>query len=221
MNVKICVSVKAEGPAELAERALEAQRAGADLVESRLDFLSPPMGFERIPSLLDVPVIATVKSEREGGKYRGSEESRLELLERAGEAGYDYLDVELGSRALELLPQRWSLIVSWHEFSRTPEIDVLEEVLGRALSSGADIIKIVTTALRGIDNITVLRFLAKHSKSRRMVCFAMGEEGLPSRILSPLFGADFTYASLARGSETAPGQVPLAECRQMLKELFL
>ncbi|MEM2960941.1 MAG: type I 3-dehydroquinate dehydratase, partial [Candidatus Bathyarchaeia archaeon] len=57
------------------------------------------------------------------------------------------------------------------------------------------------------------------SKKTNLVCFAMGENGLLSRILSPLFGASFTYASLERGLETAPGQITISELREIYRRL--
>lgn len=219
MNARICVSARADSASKLAEHLVEAQRAGADLVEARLDYLASFSDIERIPGPLEIPTIAALRMASEGGGFTGDEGSRIKLLERAGEAGFNYLDVELGSKALMSLKGKWDMIASWHEFHSTPEAERLEEVLGQALSSGAEIVKIVTTALKSIDNISILRFLARHSRSNKMVCFAMGEEGLPSRVLSPLFGAQFTYASLRRGAETAPGQIPLDELRRIIGDL--
>ena len=39
----------------------------------------------------------------------------------------------------------------------------------------------------------------------------MGQVGQTSRVLSPLAGADFTYASIEKGSESAPGQITVQE----------
>jgi len=218
-NARICVSAKAESVTKLTELLVEAQEAGADLLEARLDYLASFSGIERIPGLLGIPVIATLRPAGEGGGFSGDEASRIRILERAGESGFNYLDVELGSAASASLPRRWSTIISWHDHVSTPELEKLEEVLKQALSSGAEIAKVVTTALRSVDNISVLRFLARHARSNKIVSFAMGDEGLPSRILSPLFGAQFAYASLRRGAETAPGQIPLDEFRRTMREL--
>lgn len=203
------------------ELLVEAEEAGADLVEARLDYLTSFSGIEGIPSRLGIPVIATLRPASEGGGFGGDEVSRTDLLERAGEAGFSYLDVELGSGASASLTRKWSTIISWHDRVSTPELEMLEEVLERALNSGAEIAKVVTTALKSVDNISVLRFLARHARSKKVVAFAMGDEGLPSRVLSPLFGSQFTYASLRRGAETAPGQIPLEELRHMMRELAM
>ena len=41
----------------------------------------------------------------------------------------------------------------------------------------------------------------------------MGEQGKVSRLLSPMFGAFFTFASLDQGNETAAGQMTIQEMR--------
>jgi 3-dehydroquinate dehydratase len=43
----------------------------------------------------------------------------------------------------------------------------------------------------------------------------MGPLGLASRLLSPLAGGDFTFASLSEGAESAPGQVTAEELRKL------
>jgi 3-dehydroquinate dehydratase len=41
----------------------------------------------------------------------------------------------------------------------------------------------------------------------------LGEQGKLSRLLSPLFGGFFTFASLEEGSETAMGQMTINQMR--------
>jgi len=69
--------------------------------------------------------------------------------------------------------------------------------------------------------LTVLNFVSRACKRTETVCFAMGELGKPSRILSPLFGALFTIASLERGRETAQGQLTVQEMRNIYQTLGL
>ena len=79
----------------------------------------------------------------------------------------------------------------------------------------------VSTARSLSDNLAVLRLVAGLSRSTEVVGIAMGEEGLVSRILGPRFGAAFTFASFADGSETdsklatAPGQLSLRTLRDL------
>jgi 3-dehydroquinate dehydratase type I len=95
----------------------------------------------------------------------------------------------------------------------------LQEVLKKEIVSGAEVCKIITTANRVEDNITTLNFVSKASKNAKIVCFSMGELGKPSRLLSPLFGAFFTIASLQRGKETAKGQLTFQEMRRLYQAL--
>jgi len=73
--------------------------------------------------------------------------------------------------------------------------------------------KIVTTAKQVEDNLTTLNFMSTASSKTKLVCFCMGELGKISRLLSPLFGGFFTFASLERGSETASGQITIQEMK--------
>jgi 3-dehydroquinate dehydratase type I len=89
----------------------------------------------------------------------------------------------------------------------------MEKVLEQEIASGASVCKIIGTAKKIEDNIAVLNFVASHSSKVKLVCFCMGEAGKVSRLLSPMFGAFFTYASLEQGSETAKGQISIGEMR--------
>jgi len=223
-RARVCVAVQAPTVDGLLERAHRAEAAGADLVEARLDGLRELEGFEPIPKLVSVPVIATLRVAGEGGSYKGVEERRLEVFRRAASSGYSYVDVELRSGILDEVAadaraKGCGVIASWHDFTGTPPPGELEALVAGARRKPWDVLKVVTTARSGLDNLVLLRLLARHRGEFEMVCFAMGEIGLPSRVLSPIFGATFTIASLAQGEETAPGQLPLEEARDMLREL--
>ncbi|MEM3055154.1 MAG: type I 3-dehydroquinate dehydratase, partial [Candidatus Bathyarchaeia archaeon] len=110
-------------------------------------------------------------------------------------------------------------IISFHDFNETPSPQKMKEVLECEVAEGADICKIVTTAKKVDDNLTVLNFLHKASRKAKLVCFAMGPLGKPSRLLSPLFGGFFTIASLEHGGETAPGQMTIQELRTAYQAL--
>ena len=85
----------------------------------------------------------------------------------------------------------------------------MEKILKQEIDSGANVCKIVTTAKKIEDNLAVLNFVSSMSSKAKLVCFCMGEHGKVSRLLSPMFGAFFTFASLELGSETAAGQMAI------------
>jgi len=92
--------------------------------------------------------------------------------------------------------------------------ELVKDLVKRQMDAGADICKVVTVARSFEDNLTVLR-LIKEFPEKRVVSLTMGDLGTPSRILCPLLGGDFTYASLARGKESAPGQMTVSELRKI------
>jgi 3-dehydroquinate dehydratase-1 len=108
------------------------------------------------------------------------------------------------------------MILSWHNFEDTPSIKFLQGTLDKAKPLG-EIVKIVTMAKDFSDNISILN-LYKYSKPNRLIAFCMGEKGQISRILCPIFGSPFTYASL-QGLSTAPAQIMVKELRE-LYDLF-
>jgi len=97
----------------------------------------------------------------------------------------------------------------------------LNKVLEEEIVWGADICKIVTTARHVEDNLVTLDFVSKASKKAKIVCFAMGELGKPSRLLSPVFGAFFTFASIDEKRKTAKGQLTIQEMRRAYEVLGL
>ncbi len=184
-----------------------------DLVEFRLDNLSNSGALEDIARKKTFPAIATDKSNRNAA-------TTVKLLLGAASAGFEFVDVDLASpQTKPTVPKVKSLgaevIVSFHDFSKTPSPDQLEKVLDSQIEAGSDICKVVTTALHPHDNLSILRFLDEKSAETRLVSFAMGNHGIPSRILSPLFGAEFTFASLAEASKTADGQLTIDNLRSV------
>jgi 3-dehydroquinate dehydratase type I len=89
----------------------------------------------------------------------------------------------------------------------------MERVLDEEIASGANVCKIVTTAKHVEDNLPALSFVSFASNKAVLVCFCMGEHGKISRLLSPVFGAFFTFASIEKDSETAAGQMSISEMR--------
>jgi 3-dehydroquinate dehydratase type I len=149
---------------------------------------------------------------------------RLETLTHAAQEGFDYVDVELKTgdvhTAIRQLKQHGArVIVSYHNEKLTPIEATLTSILASERRAHADICKIVGTAKNPHDSLRCLRFVDKHARKTRLICFCMGTLGIPSRILSPLLGAYFTFASFGTGRETAAGQNPIDELQTLYKEL--
>ncbi len=178
----------------------------ADLLEIRVDHVTDP-DLEKILSARTKPVIITIMPEYENGSFKGTEEERVSLLKQAVYLGADYVDVNLGCAELKnLIKNRGSakIIVSYHNFEETP--DDLDIIYNKIKSTGADIIKIATSANKLSDNLKILRLVKKRDQDMIGIC--MGQTGEISRILAPLYGSYLTFASLQKGRESAPGQIP-------------
>jgi 3-dehydroquinate dehydratase type I len=204
---------------------LKSEKQGADLIEVRLDFLQEAPDFTRIRRLTSLPLIATNRSQREGGLFNGTEETRIHSLFVAASEGFEYVDVEvatpmIGALAMKLKDESTvKLILSHHDFQTTPSLDGLNCIFKEELAAGANVCKIVLTANTAEDNLTCLRFTSHTSKINDVICFCMGKQGILSRLFSPLLGGFMTYASVERGKEAASGQLTVEETRRFYELL--
>lgn len=192
----------------------------ADLIEIRLDLLDQP---EVQPFLdgLTTPLLFTNRPQWEGGSWQGSEEERIALLVAAVDSGAAYVDIELlapdESRRQILAAAaaaRSKVIVSWHNFTDTPDDGVLADIFRRQRQSGADIGKMVTMAHSYSDSLRVLglQLLAAH-ENFPLAAFCMGQAGKISRAATLELGGVLTYAAADRQSCTAPGQLSVDDLR--------
>jgi 3-dehydroquinate dehydratase type I len=196
----------------------------ADLIELRVDYLKNV----KLALLLQnrqKPVIVTNRRKEEGGNYKGEERKRLSVLQEAIDLGADYIDVELATERSSLQDlirnkRGTQVILSFHDFRRTPSGKELQRLFGQMIRLGADVIKIVPFARSWEDNLTILS-LIPFAKARRqeIVAFCMGEKGKISRIYSPFLGAAWTYASLDQGRASAPGQLTVRELTDIWKTM--
>jgi 3-dehydroquinate dehydratase type I len=183
-----------------------------ELFEIRIDLIGD--GWPEVARQLDKPWLACNRLAQEGGSWRNGEARRKEELLKAVEVGAAIVDVELATpyveRLVSMVKMRAKCLLSFHELEGTPPLASLKKIVKRQIAAGADICKVVTTAQKAEDNLTILRLITEFPDVR-MVAFAMGLEGLVSRIFSPLLGGDFTYAAIEKGAESAPGQITVAQ----------
>ena len=220
---KLCVPI-VETSVERAHTAIKEADRLADLIELRVDYLRS-IDLEVLLRKRQKPFIVTNRRKEEGGKYRGEEKKRLSVLEKAIDLEADYIDVELATETSFLKnlirnKKKTQVILSFHNFRRTPSLIELQKLFIRMIRLGADVIKIVPFAKSWEDNLTVLSLIpfAKERK-QKIVAFCMGEKGKISRIVSPLLGAAWTYASLDKNKTSAPGQLTVQELTELWKKM--
>ncbi len=212
---------------EDALEGLEAQGGGGGLIELRCDSATPRLMLEAI-EFAHLPVILTVRPTWEGGHCEKDDEYRLGLWEAAMEAGVEYVDVELAAWEKNMMVRDrlceaaekfgTKIILSNHCFEGRPK-DLEQRVARLRRVKQADVLKIAWKAESIFDGIEALKLTARlrAEDGRPVVALAMGDEGVISRLLARKFGAAFTFASLEHGLESAPGQVTVAELRELYR----
>ena len=190
-------------------------------VELRLDWLSSDrersalLAALRRKDLKGVTLVATCRRILGGGKLAGGAEAELYWLTQAREAGCQWCDLEI--ETLRELPKQCArcypipekILLSVHDFERTP---MLARSLKHAQHGEADGFKIAVKARTLTDSLRLLR-LTKNS--RDIVAIAMGEVGLPARLLALRAGSALAYAPVA--AATAPGQVSLHDFKRLYR----
>lgn len=234
---RICVPLTAATCTQMAEEIAMAQKAGAEMIELRLDYLTDAADDAAWAGLMDAvgafagEVIATCRLAEEGGHFDDDEPARISLLERVGLAGVDLVDVEYEAwrRSANIRQKiglvcdvdgstdrsRHRLILSKHDFERTPaDLPGLFDALA---AEPAHVVKLACKAETITDAIRMLESLRESAAKRPTIALAMGETGILTRVLGGASGALLTFASLAEGKESAPGQVPIDTLRNLYR----
>ena len=183
-----------------------------DLFEVRIDLIGD--SWTEVARQLKKPWIACNRMVEEGGKWEGNEARRIERLLQAVELGAKIVDIEYNAKNVEniirLIKKRADCLLSFHDFQKTPPLDMLKQIVSKEIKAGADICKVVTTAQTFEGNLAVMRLFSEFPGTK-IVAFAMGTQGFISRVMAPLIGAYFTYGAVQKGVESAPGQLPVSD----------
>ncbi|MGI8742800.1 MAG: shikimate dehydrogenase [Bryobacteraceae bacterium] len=220
---RVCIALGFADVEKLIEHARRELEAGESFFEFRLDYLAAPeQGIAPMSEFLkahpDCTILATCRRHQNQGRFNGSIEDQVRILSGASEAGARAVDIEIESAEqatarLECLRGRGYLVLSYHNFQTTPST---EGVLRRMMKIPADVYKIVTTARKPTDNLRVLGLTRSHPRAP-VVVLAMGEAGLPTRVLSTAMGGLFTYAAPMSAEGTASGQVSARVLRHLYR----
>ena len=219
MKYKTCISIAEKTPLKT-EKTLKVALKKSDFVEVRFDFLES----EQIPKTLKIikkklnRVVCTLRPKKEGGRFEGNEKERIAILKLIAEYNPFLLDIEFNtlkknpSLARYLFSTKTKLLVSWHDFKKTPRSVELKKKINQ-MSRFSQNIKIVSTAKSTEDSIRMLELYSKKGKIN-LISFSMGDSGRISRILCLYLGSPYTYVSL--GKAIAPGQFSIDEMNKLM-----
>lgn len=155
------------------------------------------------------------------GKLKDVERKGL-LLSAVG-AGAAYVDVEVDAPdeykdaiVKAAKAAKCKVIVSYHDYQKTPVKEELAQIVEWCFESGADIAKIACKANSGRDSARLLGLL---DSEKQVIAIGMGEMGKITRVAAPFLGSPFTFASLAGGKETAEGQIGKERMEKLKEEI--
>lgn len=215
-------------PSGQARQARLAQQQGAGAAELRADLLADPAqvraALTAVRAASSLPLLLTYRSATEGGKGaghgQGYEDYLASLLQlRPAVAAVDIEMACPASKALvaEAKAGGYDVVGSCHDFTATPSAAQIAEKLAQITAAGADITKVAYMP-RNAQDVAALRHAAHDFAGtyphQPLIAISMGQLGAPSR--TDLANC-LTFATIADGVASAPGQATIAHVRAWLE----
>ncbi|MGB1857426.1 MAG: type I 3-dehydroquinate dehydratase, partial [bacterium] len=193
------IGIIANHPNEL-DLALE---SGLQCVEVRADLLlDAGISLNQILELIQdakskgLASLMTLRHPSHGGTFSGTEDERVQINQKALEAGADLIDLEWASDASEAMVQKQApMVISHHDFEGMLSEEELNDLTGKMEALAPRAIKVVPTAKSLSHSFQMLNWVSDAKPEISRIGFAMGVYGTSSRILTTVFGAPITYAS--------------------------
>jgi 3-dehydroquinate dehydratase-1 len=192
-----------------------------DIVEVRLDILgsTAPRWLDHAKAIeaQGFPVVVTIRLNSEGGQWTETDAARLPLFETALE-NLSAADIELRSSLLSEVSalarrRKRALIISYHDFAKTPPLGELRQIMWKAATHGT-VVKIATLTQTETE-LAALRELLSEKCPVSLCVLGMGPLGPRTRLEFPKLGSCLTYGYL--DVPVAPGQVSARELMQQLR----
>lgn len=215
-------------PSGQARQARLAQQQGAGALELRADLLADPAqvraALTAVRAASSLPLLLTYRSTTEGGKGaghgQGYEDYLASLLQlRLAVAAVDIEMACPASKALvaEAKAGGYDVVGSCHDFTATPSMAQITQKLAQITAAGADITKVAYMP-RTAQDVAALRHAAHDFAGayphQPLIAISMGQLGAPSR--TDLVNC-LTFATIADGAASAPGQATIAYVRAWLE----
>ena len=224
----IATALTDAAPSGQARQARLAQQQGAGALELRADLLADPAqvcaALTAVRAASSLPLLLTYRSTTEGGKGaghgQGYEDYLASLLQlRPAVAAVDIEMACPASKALvaEAKAGGYDVVGSCHDFTATPSAAQITQKLAQITAVGADITKVAYMP-RTAQDVAALRHAAHDFAGayphQPLIAISMGQLGTPSR--TDLVNC-LTFATIADGAASAPGQATIAYVRAWLE----
>jgi len=212
--------------------SLSAKRHGSDFLELRFDLLfhksTAPASClalaKKISKSTHLPIIATIRLKSEGGEFSGTETARLSLFNQIMPAA-EFVDIELESGILKdiiKLSRRYNnnVIISYHNFRKTPALTILKKLVSRASAFKPDMIKIATMINKPEDYLALSSILPASKKPvYNIAIIPMSKSAVYAklRLFTALLPTSLAYFS-ASNKAVAPGQFSIGQYAQICRK---
>ena len=216
--MKICVPIKKKRQSE-AVKALKLIKGKADLAEIWLDQIGD-LDLKSLISKSPVPLVCVYKRKADKGSFKGSYGAMSEALIIACNAGANYIDIPFSmpeklNKKVVKKADKTKIIISHHNYQKTPSSEGLLKKARAMKRRGADIVKIATRARSLSDTLTII-LLAQQLQAEKIphILIAMGQKGALSRVLTPPLGGTIMFAPLTSSKASALGQLTVKELKE-------
>lgn len=233
---KICLPIVGHTQYEITSQAMTIASLKPDIVEFRADWYDECINKDNLIEMLSLirklidktPLLFTFRTVIEGGIQEVKKADYLKINKTAIESGLvDMLDIELmigDDEINELIKlahsKNLTVVLSNHDFEKTPDKNVLLELIDKMVSLGADIPKIAVMPNSNKDVLDLLDLTdTAHKKypDYPIVTMSMDGRGVISRLAGEIFGSAITFGCARKAS--APGQIEAGELAVALKIL--
>ena len=228
---KICALIIGDTEKEILNLAARSNEAVCDLVEFRADHYEHVLDIDLLRQLLGKvreatrkPMIFTFRRFEEGGKVEAPVSYYKEVLKMAAATGFaEIIDVERAvveddaSLIPDLKDQGVHIILSVHDFNKTPTQSEILKTFLLMQKMGADIIKVAYMPNNKKDVLALINAteeMTSNYSSCPVVAISMGHLGMITRILGEFTESAISFASITKAS--APGQVNIDNLKIVL-----
>lgn len=230
---KICVPIVGRNEAELRSEVEVLNGVAVDVVEWRMDWFEEICDLSKALAMLhtlreqmpEMPILATFRSKKEGGERAVSAKEYVALNKAIIETREaDLIDVELFSgddEVAEIVSCAHDngvyVVMSNHDFDKTPAYEEIIERLTRMQHMHADIPKIAVMPTSKTDVLTLLKAtndMHETIADRPIITMSMAGTGVLSRICGEVFGSALTFGAAKKAS--APGQMGVEDLKTVL-----
>ncbi|MBU1017467.1 type I 3-dehydroquinate dehydratase [Patescibacteria group bacterium] len=214
----ICTPVQ-EKTQEKALKRLQELKNQVDLAEVWIDSVKD-LDLPLLIKQAALPLVVVCKKPAEKGAFKGSRADLAAQLENACKCGAEYVDIPFNMpknmrKKVIQKAKKTQIIISHHDFKKTPTLSWMLKTARMMKKSGADIVKMAVMA-HSLEDTFSLILLAQRLQAEKIphILIAMGKEGILSRVITPFLGGTIMFAPLKASRATASGQLTVKELKK-------